>query len=281
MDSIYDMFVGWQKINKVIPLEKFYENGRMTEKQKSAFINEVSLARILYKDNQKHVIELQIKNIYPRNIFIYGWVRAVFQTMPYEIIIILNCRNKYFLLLIADTQDRKNITSVSTDKIVTNMYSNGVWVDGDNFDENDLLIHKEPIDWSFFPSAIRVMNPKGFIEFTDDNDEKVSLPYPKRCNVSEDEIEEYIAFAKREYELNGIRDELNYLCSEELAFFWHQTERRFRFRNDMGVFGFSTYSENDEENCEGNNDKYSELYWGFVDGELIGDRAYDKHMNDY
>lgn len=277
MIKIYSRFSDWQQINKVIPLEKFYERGRMTEKQKHAFINEVSSARILFKREESHVIELQVDSINPRNSFIYGWVRAVFQTMPYEIIIILNCRNKYFLLLIADTHDRKSITSVATEKIVTNIYSNGFWVDGETFDESDLLIHKQPIDWELFPSAIRVVNQNGFLEFTDENDEKVKLPYPRRYNVSEDEIDEYIDFAKREYELNGIRDELNYLCGEELedALFllWHQIERRFKLRDDTGVFWFSTYPEN--------NDKHSELYWGFVDGELLGDEAFQKYMDDY
>lgn len=279
MVSIYDMFAGWQKINKEIPLEKFCEGGRMTEKQKHAFLNEVSLARILYKDEETHVIELQISNIYPQNFFIYGWLHAVFQTMPYEIIIILNCRYKYYLLLIADTQDRKNSTSVATDKIVTNMYCNGVWVDGKTFDEIDLLINGKPIAWDLFPSIIRVVNPNGFIEFTDDNDEVVKLPYPQRYNVSEDEIDEYIDFAKREYELNT-KNEFEFLFDEELedalSFFWHQTENNFRIRNDTGVFGFSANSEKDEETI----DKHSEVYWGFIDGELLDDKSYQKYMDD-
>lgn len=132
----------------------------------------------------------------------------------------------------------------------------------------------------FVPSIIRVVNPNGFIEFTDDNDEVVKLPYPQRYNVSEDEIDEYIDFAKREYEFNA-KNEFEFLFDEELedalSFFWHQTENNFRIRNDTGVFGFSANSEKDEENI----DKHSEVYWGFIDGELLDDKSYQKHMDDF
>ncbi|MCL1806785.1 MAG: hypothetical protein FWG31_03680 [Oscillospiraceae bacterium] len=277
MAKIYKRFANWQQINKQIPLRKFYEKGRMTEKQANSFVAEVTAARVLYKKEEKHVVELQTENIYPRDYSIYGWVRAVFQTMPYDIIIVLNCRSKYFLFLVADTQDRKNITSVVTDKIVTNIYSNGFWVDGDCFDENDLLIRNEPIDWELFPSSIRLISPNHAIEFTTDNDEKVKLPYPERRNVSEDELDEYIAFAKNEYELN-MQDEIDSLFDEELDYalsdFWHQTEQRFRSRNDVGgMFGSLAFTRDD--------DKYNDLYWGFVDGVLIGGKSYEEYMEAY
>ena len=287
MANIYDLFADWKKINKIIPMQKFYENGRMTEKQKSLFLREVSMARIMFIKEESHVVELKVENIYPIDSFTYSLVKAVFQTMPYEVTIILNCANKYYLLLIADLQERKRISAVNTDKIVTNIYSNGNWVDGERFDPIDLIIHNEPIDWQYFPNVIRVLNPIGFLEFTDDNGETIKLPYPKKYNVSKAEIDEYIAYAKEKYELN-IQDEIDLLwgVDYELDNFWHITEQDFRARIDMDTLESPSYLEDEDEDkdvdkdVDKDKDKYNELFYGFIDGELLGSGDYDDYIND-
>lgn len=279
MDKIYAQFAEWQQINKAIPLEKFYEGERMTEKQKNAFIDEVSSARILYKKDETHVIELQINNIYPRNRFIYGWVRAVFQTMPYEIILILNCRYKYYLFLTADTQDRKNTTSIFTYNVVTNIYSNGVWIDRDNFQKHELEMWSEPVDWNLFPSYIRKNTPSHTFQFIDDNGNKIAVPYPARHYVRDSQIDEYISFAQKEYEINNIQNNLDHLCGEELEYalsdFWGETERYFRSQHDNSVWSFNPLAD------EADDKDASDFFFGFIDGKPMNEDDYEKYLESY
>ena len=247
----------------------------MTEKQKKALVGEVIEAKILYKRNDAHVIEMKVKNVYCKNSFIYGWVRAVFQTMPYEITLVLNCRSKYYLFLKADTKDRKKVKSVYTDKVVKNIYGNKFWIDISSFDDDDLRIYDKPVHWRFFPSIYKPDHVCRYLTFTDCYDGIVKIPHPHPSNVSAEQIDLYLDYAKHEYEL--FQDELDYFSEEEqeymLSDFWRDTEFNFKSRLDDSLYDNTIYDNEDRW--------YSQQHVGYVDGELIFQDSFDRYVDGY
>ena len=275
MENIYSQFADWQKIDIDIPISKFYEDGKMTDKQKNKLIQEVTKATILYKKDDAHVMEMEVRNVYCKDGYTYGWVSAVFQTMPYEITLVLNCKSKYYLFLKADTHDRQKASPVLTDKVVTNIYGNKYWIDIADFDYHDLKIYDKPIYWKYFPSIYQANYVGRYLTFTDCFDGIVKVPYPRPSNVSAGQVDLYLDYAKNEYEL--FQGELDYFPTEDqeymLSEFWHDTEFTFKSRLDDSEYDNTIYENEDRWYCQ--------QHAGYVDGELVYQDSFDRYVDDY
>jgi hypothetical protein len=257
MLGIYEEFTGWQQVNTRIPLEKFYEHGRMTEAQKARFIEDVLLAHILFKKGDKHVVELQIKNIYPRDRLIYGWVRAVFQTMPYDILLVLNCCNKYYLFLSADVKNRQNERIVNTDRVVTAVYNDSGWI---NVDNPDHLLggDSSPIDSRYFPCVIPGEENQ-YVYFIDDNGNEILGPQINLDFIQEDELDKFMEYVQIRYNDYDVANDLLHLDDEYLEtatdYFWKEAIANYPGANPEFLKMFREID--------------NTYYCGFVNGELI------------